>query len=72
MTPEQNPQGNYPDRENSEDAGVLRKSRVLFICTFYSERSQITNGYVRARYSDLFDVASAGSEPRSCIRLQVP
>jgi arsenate reductase (thioredoxin) len=36
-----------------------------------SVRSQIAEGYVRTRYSDLFDVASAGSEPRGVHPLAV-
>jgi arsenate reductase (thioredoxin) len=69
--PEQISQKDYPDRKKTEDAGIVRKPRVLFICIHNSVRSQIAEGYVRARYSDLFDVASAGSEPRGVHPLAV-
>jgi arsenate reductase len=39
-----------------------RKIRVLFICTHNSARSQMAEGYLRARYGDLFEAASAGTE----------
>jgi arsenate reductase len=61
---EQKPTADYPDQENSQDKGVVRKPRVLFICVHNSVRSQIAEGYLREKYSDLFDAASAGSEPR--------
>ena len=41
-----------------------RKLRVLFICTHNSARSQMAEGYLRAKYGDLFDVGSAGTELR--------
>jgi arsenate reductase (thioredoxin) len=37
---------------------------ILFICTHNSARSQMAEGYLRARYSDLFDVHSAGIQVR--------
>lgn len=61
---EQIPVHDYVERENASKAGSLRKPRVLFICVHNSVRSQISEGYLRARYSDLFDAASAGSQPR--------
>ena len=45
-----------------------QKPRVLFICTHNSARSQMAEGYLRARYSDLFDAGSAGTEARGYIR----
>jgi arsenate reductase len=51
-----------PDR--SPEAGTWRKPRVLFICEHNSARSQMAEGYLRSRYPDLFDAASAGSKPR--------
>lgn len=62
--PEQEPTTDYHEGENSKDTGAVRKSRVLFICVHNSVRSPMAEGYLKARYSDLFDVASAGSEPR--------
>jgi len=50
---------------NKKKAGPLgRKLRVLFICTHNSARSQMAEGYLRAKYGDLFDVGSAGTEVR--------
>src|SRR5574337_898753 len=37
--------------------------RVLFVCTHNSARSQMAEGFLRARAGDRFDVASAGTEP---------
>ena len=48
--------------EKHADRGSVRKPRVLFICTHNSVRSQIAEGYLRARYGDRFEAASAGSE----------
>ena len=36
------------------------KKRILFICTHNSARSQMAEGYVRARYGDRYEVFSAG------------
>lgn len=62
--PEQKPGKDDPGRENPKDTGAVRKPRVLFICVHNSVRSQIAEGYLRHKYSGLFDAASAGSEPR--------
>ena len=37
---------------------------ILFICTHNSARSQMAEGYLRARYGDVFEVHSAGTEVR--------
>jgi arsenate reductase (thioredoxin) len=37
---------------------------ILFICTHNSTRSQIAEGYLRARHGDIFEVHSAGTEIR--------
>jgi len=37
------------------------KTRVLFICTANAARSQMAEGYLRARYGDRFDAFSAGT-----------
>jgi arsenate reductase len=47
---------------NEKDAGKRRV--ILFICTHNSARSQMAEGYLRARYGDVFDVHSAGTEVR--------
>jgi len=39
------------------------KTRVLFICTANAARSQMAEGYLRAKYGDRYDVFSAGTRP---------
>ena len=39
------------------------KQKVLFICTHNSARSQMAEGYLRARYGDRYEAFSAGTEP---------
>ena len=39
------------------------KKRILFICTHNSARSQMAEGYMKAKYSDRFEVFSGGTEP---------
>jgi len=46
------------------ESGQNKKSQVLFICTHNSARSQMAEGYLRARYGDRFDVGSAGTDVR--------
>jgi len=41
------------------------KKRVLFICTHNSARSQMAEGYLRARYGDRYEAYSAGTEART-------
>ncbi|MEI6840144.1 MAG: arsenate reductase ArsC [Methanomicrobiales archaeon] len=38
------------------------KPNVLFICTHNAARSQMAEGYLRARYGDQYDAFSAGTE----------
>lgn len=38
------------------------KKKVLFICTHNSARSQMAEGYLRSKYSNQFEVFSAGTE----------
>jgi len=40
-----------------------RKKTILFICTHNAARSQMAEGYLRARYGDRFDAFSAGNKP---------
>jgi arsenate reductase len=40
----------------------VNKPRILFLCTHNSARSQMAEGFLRARYGDRFEVASAGTE----------
>jgi hypothetical protein len=42
--------------------GELVKKKILFICTHNSARSQMAEGYMKAKYSDRFEVFSAGTE----------
>jgi arsenate reductase len=40
----------------------VNKQRVLFLCTHNSARSQIAEGFLRAKAGDRFEVQSAGTE----------
>ncbi len=42
---------------------MSRKTRVLFLCTHNSVRSQLAEGYFRSIAGDRYEVASAGTEP---------
>lgn len=44
---------------------MLKKPRVLFICTANAARSQMAEGYLRAKYGDRYDVFSAGTRQSS-------
>jgi arsenate reductase (thioredoxin) len=39
------------------------KPRILFVCTANAARSQMAEGYLRAKYSDWYEVFSAGFRP---------
>jgi arsenate reductase (thioredoxin) len=39
------------------------KKRVLFVCTHNSVRSQMAEGYMRAKHGDAYEVFSAGTDP---------
>ncbi len=47
---------------------MSRKTSVLFICTQNAGRSQMAEGYLRARYGDRYRVCSAGSRPSEVSR----
>ena len=39
------------------------KKKFLFICTHNSARSQMAEGYMKAKYGDRYEVSSGGTEP---------
>ncbi len=41
----------------------MAKPTVLFVCTHNSARSQMAEGFLRARYGDRYTAFSAGTEP---------
>jgi arsenate reductase len=45
-----------------EHSGKMKK-KILFICTHNSARSQMAEGYMRAKYGDRYEVSSGGTEP---------
>ncbi len=49
------------------DPAAPTTRRVLFLCTGNSARSQMAEGFLRARAGDHFDVFSAGTEPRDAV-----
>jgi arsenate reductase len=46
------------------DQGDLMKEKpkVLFVCTANAARSQMAEGYLRAKYGDRYEVFSAGTK----------
>ena len=40
----------------------MKRKRILFICTHNAARSQMAEGYLRARYGDRFEAFSAGTD----------
>jgi arsenate reductase len=40
----------------------LMKKRILFICTHNSARSQMAEGYMKAKFGDRYEVFSGGTE----------
>jgi arsenate reductase (thioredoxin) len=46
---------------HSERRDQIMKTNVLFICTHNAARSQMAEGYLRARYGDRYDAFSAGT-----------
>lgn len=41
---------------------MKEKSKVLFVCTANAARSQMAEGYMRAKYGDRYEVFSAGTK----------
>jgi arsenate reductase len=42
---------------------MTTRSRILFICTANAARSQMAEGYLKAKYGNRYDVFSAGFRP---------
>jgi arsenate reductase len=42
---------------------MIARSRILFICTANAARSQMAEGYLKAKYGDRYEVFSAGFRP---------
>jgi len=51
------------EERRSRYDGMTHKTKVLFICTHNSARSQMAEGYLSARYGDRYEAFSAGTEP---------
>lgn len=49
----------------------MKKQRVLFMCIHNAARSQMAEGLFSQSYGDIFEVYSAGSEPKSVDPLAV-
>jgi arsenate reductase len=47
---------------------AMAKIRVLFLCTQNAGRSQMAEGYLRARYGDRYEAFSAGTNPTAVSR----
>jgi arsenate reductase len=43
------------------DLPMTEKTKVLFVCTANAARSQMAEGYLRARYGERYEVFSAGT-----------
>lgn len=50
--------------QKNDYEGVLEKTRVLFLCSGNSARSQMAEAILRKRAGDYFEVYSAGLEPK--------
>jgi arsenate reductase len=50
---------------------MTEKQKVLFICTHNAARSQIAEGYLRAKYGDRYEAFSAGTEVSTVSRYAI-
>jgi arsenate reductase len=56
------------EQSRTNPVEMAKKERVLFICTQNAGRSQMAEGYLRARYGDWFEAFSAGTNPTAVSR----
>jgi arsenate reductase len=52
-------------KEARDMSMVTEKKSVLFVCSHNAFRSQIAEGYLRAKYGSFYNAFSAGTEPTS-------
>ena len=63
LNPVRSPPGDHTDRSNAGQPEASMKTKVLFVCTENSARSQMAEGFLRHRGGDDFEALSAGAEP---------
>jgi arsenate reductase len=59
------------EEDRIPDLRMEKKKQVLFVCTQNAGRSQMAEGYLRARYGNRFEAFSAGTSPTAVSRKSV-
>jgi arsenate reductase (thioredoxin) len=57
------PPGEINNRCRDKLTPMSGKTTILFLCTHNAARSQMAEGYMRAKYGDQYEVFSAGTKP---------